>query len=328
MNPAQASGVNEGKQQLDLNSAPVLRTRVSAVDQAMTAEAAKAFQRGDINAPGPTAQAISQAIPSAPVASLLAAQAELEKQQMAPPTSQPETVGQIPAITPTPAPVSDNYPQRVNDRINKIWGEKQQANEYAARLETQLITLQQKLDALQSVPAQQTVPYTNQYGSSQLQSDPTRTPPAGDYVSRAEMQAMLNRQSQAMAEQAAIQHAHTVSRLEAEREFPEVFRNEALRSAAERIWNADPFLQRDPKGPLKAAALARAFAEPASVSAATAAVADARKAALSAAGPSIAEGTSQQPSRAQRYSEALAHAQRTQNVADFVRARNIQLGLA
>ena len=324
MNPAQASGVNDGKQQLDLNSAPVLRTRVSAVDRAMTSEAAKAFQRGDINAPGPTQQAIQQAIPSAPVASLLAAQAELENQQMPAPIAQ---LGPQPAPVTPAAPISDNYPARVNDRINKIWGEKMQAHEYAARLENQMIQLQQKLDSMQSAPQQQQ-PYTNQYGSSQFQSDSARTPPAGDFISRSEMQAMLSRQSQEMAAQAAIQHAHTVSRLEAEREFPEVFRNETLRSAAERIWNADPFLQRDPKGPLKAAALARAFSEPGSVQAAAAAAADARKAALSAAGPSIAEGTSQQPSREQRYSEALAYAQRSQNVADFVRARNIQLGLA
>lgn len=140
------------------------------------------------------------------------------------------------------------------------------------------------------------------------------------------MQAILEGERRASAEASTLSHAHTLSRLEAEKDFPDVFGNPEVFAQAERIWATDPFLRKDPNGPIKAAALARAFSGPA-LSSAPSPAEDVRKLAISSVGPSLAQGSGQPVVREDRYRQALAYARYTQQPADFVRARNIQLGL-
>ena len=153
--------------------------------------------------------------------------------------------------------------------------------------------------------------------------------PHAGYVSRAEINTLLARQQQEMAAHSALQQAHIVARLEAERDFPNVFNDPELRSAANEIWERDPYLRNDPRGPVKAAALAQALSVGASPSAQNPAAVLQRKAALSGVGPSIPSGSeaSQQNDAAARYNQAMQRARYTQRIEDFSRARRIQLGL-
>jgi hypothetical protein len=235
---------------------------------------------------------------------------------------------------PTP-PTSDAYPARVNDRINKLYGQKREAEEKAQQYEAILAEQNRKLDMLMGMQQRQPNPWTNQYGQSEHQPSSgfipaqSNPPPAGTPVSREEIQALLGAERQAFAQSMQLQHAHSASRDDAARDFPEVFSDQNLRQAAERIWASDPYLQKDPQGPYKAAALARGLSVNEQRAAIAQAVAtDVRKTALTAMGPSVPDGTGQGPSQQQRYEQALARAKYTQEMSDFVLARKIQLGLA
>jgi hypothetical protein len=289
----------------------------------MTRDAASAFQRGEVAAPAaPESDFSAEAAPAPP------------------PVAPAQAVIPVPAVPTGPAPppvtgapVSDAYPRRVNDRINKLYGQKREAEEYNARLEAQLAEMNRRMEALtaRSAPPA-SAPYTNQYGSSQhsgFGAPPDGAPPAGDFVSRAEMQAILDRERSLVSQAFELTRAHDVARAEALTEFPDVFGNPELRAAADQILASDPFLRQDPKGPYKAALMARGFSVSESrESAAALAAADVRKAAISGVGPSVAEGNGPPADRAQRYRQAMAYAAQTQRPEDFTRARLIQLGQA
>lgn len=300
------------KEFLDLTKAEVLRQRTSPVDRSYSKLEVETGMKGppgpEHSLPAPAAVPLTDAVaPSAPAAS-------------------PAVI--VPVAPASPAPTSDSYPQRVNDRINKLWGQKQEAQEYAARLEAQNAELARRLSALETREAGR--PYTNQnpYESSGLVPSQSSPPPAGDFISRAEMQAMLAQQGRGIAEFLALQTQHTAARNEAEREFPDVFQRPEARAAYDQIWTSDPYLQRDPNGPVKAAALVRGFlgADPRSAPAQPSA--DVQKQVLAGVGPSVAQGSAPANAQELRFKEALARAAQTQNPSDLVRARMISLGLA
>lgn len=317
------------KEFLDLSTAQIIRRRVSPADRSMTREAASAFQRGDITGPSPAPEPdFSAAAPPTPV---VPAQAAIPV-----PAAAPAVPAAPVAPTAVPgAPVSDTYPKRANDRINKLYGQRMEALEYAQQLEAKFAETNRRLDALLSrqapgAPAP-TAPYTNQYGSSHsgFGAPADGTPPAGDYVSRAEMQAILDRERSLVSQAFELTRSHDAARAEAFTDFPDVFGDPELRSAADRILASDPYLRQDPKGPYKAAALARGLSVSESREAAAAlAAADVRKAAISGVGPSVAEGNGPPADRVQRYRQAMAYAAQTQRPEDFTRARLIQLGQA
>src|SRR6266850_8474604 len=174
LNDGVASGmVPVGSQQLDLQEAPVIRKRVSAIDRAMTKETFSAFKKGEFTPP--MEHMTGTSTPDAAYSPQVTAPPPAANYPTSPQPIPPgQTTIPLPAQAPAPgqpppAPTSQNYPPRVNDRINKIWGEKMQANEYAQRLEAQLIETNRRLEGFMQAraPAPNPPPYTNQYGSTE-----------------------------------------------------------------------------------------------------------------------------------------------------------------
>lgn len=306
-------------QVLDLSKAQYLRRRTPVVEQPYSTSREEAARAAGLQMGAPAPEITSIDAPG-----------------MAP------EIPEAAAITvpqPPPAPVSQGqpptestYPPRANARINKLYGERQEAREYAAALEAKLEEQRRRIDALQSggqmaqIPQQQ-FPYTNQYGSSGPGTPPDGALPAGA-ISRAELQAILAQERQVIADIFKTSTSHNAARAEAERDFPEIFNDPGMRAEYNRVWASDPHLQRDPMGPYKAAALVRGLtASETRAAAAQAAVADVRKSALAGVGVSVPEGSGQPTNQETRYRQALAIASRTQDPLDFARANRIRLGL-
>jgi len=233
---------------------------------------------------------------------------------------------QTPPAASAPPPAAPTSPQdtpRVQDRINKLWGEKRSAEERAEELERKLA------EALA-----QNRPQFSQVGNPALSNDPfgsgsgSDSAPAG-YISREEFQRELNRQTQDLLRHQALTQAHTVSRSEAQRDFPDVFASPDLEAAANRIWSEDKALREDPHGPYKAAALARGLGASFGGSAQRSGSVSAslRKEELTGVGASVPEGSGNADDRAARYQEAMARARRSGREEDAIRARLIAQGL-
>lgn len=294
-------------QTIDLDSAPIINRRIPLVERVMTVHQAAAYQKGEI--PAPIQHSSEQALPPLP-----------------PPVPVSATVPVAQQTIPIPgapvAPTSDNYPARVNDRIGKIWGQYRGEQERAAALEAQLIETNRRLDQLMSrgAPAPEAQPYTNQYGSytPQTQAQPG-SPPAGDYVSRQEMQAWFARSQQVANAEKQLASSQNAARVEAERDFPDVFANPELNARAAQIWTADPALQADPHGPWKVAAMVRGISAGFAPSGpALSTVADLRKTALSGVGVSVPEGSGA-ASPDQAYHQARQRALATGRQEDWAR---------
>jgi hypothetical protein len=303
-------------QQLDLSKATYLRRRTPLVEQHFTSTREEAVRSMGV-APQVVSPEVTQI--DEPIMAPPPADAALTIPQ-APPASQP--------------PVDAAYPRRVNERINKLYGERQEAREYAAGLEAKLEDQRRRIDALQGgmqpaqpQPQQPQFPYTNQYGSTGPGTPPDGALPAGA-ISRAELQAILANERQVIADIFKTSTSHTAARTEAERDFPEIFNDPGMRAEYNRIWQSDPHLQRDPMGPYKAAALVRGLtASETRAAAAQAAVADVRKTALAGVGLSVPEGSGQPINQDLRYRQAIAIASRTDDPMDWARANRIRNGL-
>ena len=139
---------------------------------------------------------------------------------------------------------------------------------------------------------------------------------------------MLTQHGRGIADFLALQTQHTATRNEAERDFPDVFGNPAARAAYDQIWASDRFLQQDPHGPMKAAAMVRGFLNSDPRSAPALPSADVQKQVLSGVGPTVAQSSAPAVSQEQRYREALARAASTQKLSDFAHANMIARGLA
>lgn len=180
---------------------------------------------------------------------------------------------------------------------------------------------------------QPTSPYTNQYGSSPGFQNPVlpeagqvQQPPA-DFVSRDELHRILTARESAAAGEAALYNAHTVSRLEAERRFSDVFQNPDMKAAFDSAWRQDPFLKADPRGPEKLAATIRGlYYDPAAALTPPQVPAGVRKENLAGIGPSVPEGSGQVDPRVARFNAAFDYAKRTGRVDDMARAYRIAKG--
>jgi hypothetical protein len=141
---------------------------------------------------------------------------------------------------------------------------------------------------------------------------------------------MMEGQTRLILEQNALTSAHSVSRLEAERDFPDVYGDPELRAAAETILARDPRFSQDRQGPYLAAALARGLATR-SISGSSpqgGMPAAARKEALAGVGASVPEGSGAPDDRQARYDQAMTRARATGKEEDAAFARLIQQGLA
>lgn len=315
--------VSTGTQQLDLTQAPVIKSRRSAVDIGLTPVQFEQYQKGNITLPeGAAAPAVEfTELPPAPA----------PVPQALPPAPVAQTTP-APAQAP-PAPVAD-APSSVQDRIDRLYGRARTAEESNSALEAKLVALEQRLAQQFSSQPTFTQPYAAPAQFPSQAYDPyaaaQSAPPSNDApITRAEMARILQAERQAITNSVQLANAHTVSRLEAEREFPDVFSNPELRQAASQIWERDASLHSDPLGIKKAALMARGLSvADTRVAAAAAATQSVRKEAMSGIGASVPEGSGTAPDKAARLAQALAHARSTGKDEDMYRAYLIRQGLA
>jgi len=309
-----------GTQQLNLSDAPVLRTRVSAVDKGLTQVQFEQYQKNNLDLPDASAATPVAYVPPPPA------------QTPAPLPPPPSAVAQAPvAQSPaqaTPVPGTDSF--SVQDRIDRIYGRARSAEELNASLESKVLDLQRRLDeGFRAQPAFQQ-PYASPAPSSQpfdpYGAAPTQAPPSHEApVSRAELANLL----QAQRQELALTQAHTVARLEAEREYPDVFNNPELRQAAQSIFARDRSLQTDPLGIKKAVLMARGLSvSDARAQAPAASPTSVRKEAMSGIGASVPDGNGTAPDQATRLTQALHYARTTGRDEDFFRAYLIREGRA
>jgi hypothetical protein len=170
----------------------------------------------------------------------------------APAATPPQVTTTIPTETVVGAPTGPADSEPVQKRINRLYGQRRAAEEQNDGLKNEIEQLKQQLAQLNapgSNPLAQHPqnPYTPQ--SAGYQQDP----PGGDYISRAELQQTLSAMALNQSRLTALANAHSVSRIEAERQYPEVYNDPTLRHTADQIFASDPALQQDPNGPEKAA---------------------------------------------------------------------------
>lgn len=255
-------------------------------------------------------------------------------QPMVPPTSQPPTAPAVSAPTAPQPPVLPGDSQRVQDRINRLYGEKKTAEERVQELETRLSAMIGRFEPAQNpfngFPSQLQPPAPPPPAAFNPFESPGGGPPQpdGQYVSRSEMAALLQAQTQQLLRVQALGAAHSASRSEAQRDFPDVFAHPQLASVYERALSRD--FSGDPEGPYKAAMLARGAAfsvggPPAQPGPQV--PTSARKEGLMGVGASVPEGSGATDDRAARYQAALARARQTGREEDVVTARLIQQGL-
>lgn len=313
----EAAGVQQPSTEfLDLSALTPTKQRISPVDRAMTPQQARDFQSGMITPPPASLSDLDHAI-------------EMPNRGPAPEGA--------PAPMPDPAVPAPNADIRASDsdnvrrRIGRVYGQWKTEQEKNASLEARLQATEQQLSQYRAAPAPAPAPQQYQQQQPPQQGydsyGVTQTPQPELPVSRAEFAQALQEQARFLSSQMQLAHAHTVSRRDAEMDFPDVFSNPELKEAAAHIYQSEPFLQRDPFGPYKAAALARGMAPdnpPAGGPVPTAA----RKAQLSGFGSSSAEGAAQPVNdQSARYYQALTHAKRTGRTEDYSRARQIQMGM-
>lgn len=311
---------SESKQFLNPDEAPVIRHRVSAVNRAMTEAQAAAFQKGELEVPAnvaPTAFATG------------AAQAPLPAAAPAPQAL--PTVPVASAPVPLEAPLQPSDGRKVRERIQALWGRARDAETQNQALQNQLNEMQNQLRGIAQARAPQQPEPNYGYqtpGYAQVQ------PP--DSISRAELQAILEHERRQIGAQTALQNSHVLSRLEAERDFPDVFSDPDLQAAATELWNSDPFLQSDPRGPWKSALLVRglrsdgrSYANPAVGVPVAGMSEEARKQVMSGIGPSVPQGTTTPPPSdlQQKYDEAMARYRQFNRPEDAARAFGLKLGL-
>lgn len=308
--------------EIDLNDLQPIRERVSYIDRLARGETPGA------PAPLPPDQGSALAPPN-----VLTERApsgvmpDAAPPAYAPPPAPPgpaAPAADIPPVLPQDSP-------RVQDRINKLYAQRRGAEETVARLERIVAEQNARFDAFMTgvsrpAPSQPNVYPTVPGGMMPpFGSDQNAPPPAGDSVSRAELARILAAERNQFLALNALNRAQDSARVEAQRDFPDVFAQPELRAAFEQIVGSDPVLAGDPYGPYKAAALARGLIGAHGVATAPPA-GEARRQAISVPGVSVPESQASQQSRESRYYAQLARARVTQDPTDFVKARMIQLG--
>lgn len=321
------------KQDLDLQNTPLLRRRVTPAERAMNRAQADAYEAGVIQAPAAGEDIDPMMLPPPITAADL--QPPQPPMYQYPPGTPATQVPQPPVYQQPPLNPQDTEP--VRKRINKLYGQWKGAEERASSFEERALRAEARLADMAATPAlgppayaQYQPPQPPAYQNRAALPEEGPTPPPADYVSRQELQNLLFGQTRYLMEQQRIQRAQESARAEAEADFPDVFTNPELREQYNLVMQRDQFLQQDPAGPYKAAALARGLNnQPGQLPPGGYAPPAARKVQLAGMGATIPSGPPTQPlnERAALYQAALNHARRTGQMADFARARRIQMGL-
>lgn len=281
---------------LDLQQAVPIKRPKRVADNLITSEEAAAMKLRSAQAPAPTAEPVQ--LPP----------------QTAGQANQP--ILQSPAAPVQAIPAQASLPPdggRASDRINKLYGQVKSRDDEIAGLRQQISDLATRLQPQgYAAPPQPAQSYMNQPSSFEPAQAPS--PDAGSFVSRQELTRILSDVTRAQAEQNALYQAHSVSRREAELDFPDVFADSDLRDSANRIWEQDPYLKRDPMGPYKAAALARGLGGRGSgVQGGNQQSSALQKGMLSGIGPSVPEGQGQVDDRFSRYEDAKKRASQAED---------------
>lgn len=325
MNPitAQRAGLKPADREfLDISAAPRIKEPrnpsgkllTEAQTKVMTPEQA-AVMNGDVNStgllPGPTPAGYLPALPPAPA-----------------------PVSQAPIPIPAAAPVQSSDSARVQARINSLYGQMKSAEERAVEAESRYAALMARLEGRFSPEPSGQPFFQASPVPSQPPSIPSPYPEPGSLqqhgekpLTRAELLAVLNQHTQEVQKASLLASAQAASRVEAERDFPDVFADSQLRQHAELIRQRD--YPNDPAGPYKAACMARGLALPVggTMPGGGASSAILRKEALMGVGPSVPEGTGTPNDLNARYEAALAAYRATGHEEHLVHARLIQQGL-
>ena len=299
---------------MDLSEAPILRQRTPNVDKPLlTAEQAARYNAEANLRSSEGAVTTSAGIGPTPPSAYTP-----------PPAPVPGVATSIPAPAAPAVPPSAPDAGRVSERIARLFGEKQAANDRADQLAAQLAETNRKLDAFMLNQGRASTP--NQNNIYEVGSQAGTSRPA-DNISRAELQTILEEHTNKLAQSFRTVQEQQASNLAAERDFPEVYQDPNLRAVADKVWRLMPALQADPNGPYFAAVMARGLVSDPN-SATAAAVSAARKSNLSGVGVSVADGNGPANDRAQKYEAAMARARSSQRTEDFVLADLIRQGLA
>lgn len=301
--------MNTVNRNFDPNGAPELKQERARTYKEVTAEQALALKSGT----PPPEQGAPQPLPVAQPTQVPAG--------VAPAAPQPTTTA-IPHEVP---PVQPTDSRRVQDRINKLFGQRMEAEERASTYEQQIADLRSQVAALQrpQIPAQPPQ-YQNPQPYDYYGAEVQPPPPAGPYVSQEDLRRAILESTQVLGSMIQTHQAQNSSRTAAESEFPDVFNNPAERQAVADLLARDPSLQRDPNGPIKAALMVRGARETATEPAVAGVPASVRKPLLSGVGASVPQGNVSSDDLANQYQVALQRAAMTQDDADFVRALQLQ----
>jgi hypothetical protein len=316
---------------IDLDEANVLKEPRDPTKHRMTGTEAKAYQTGqlDVEYAPPKLRAIDALQPQQPPPQV--APAAVNPPPVVQPTQVPAAPQQAllsnqqvpPGQQPAGPPVQPQDSQRVQNRINRLYGQMRTAEE-------ERDAYAQRLEQLEARMAGLSRPADPGYRLAEGSGAGAAAEPAGEYVSRAELQQTLTQVTQAIQQRDKLADSQFASRSEAERDFAPHFANPEFRSTYDTILARDGALRADPDGPYKAAIMARGMFADAPLTAPAGTTPDtARRQILSGVGPSVPEGAAAQPDdRVTRYNQALAYARSTGRDQDFVRALLIKNGQA
>lgn len=305
--------MNTVNRNFDPNEAPELKQERARTYKEVTPEQALALKSG---------QSIEPIMPPSAALSQSVAQPTQVPAGVAPIPSAPASTTAIPHEVP---PVQPTDSRRVQDRINKLFGQRMEAEERASTYEQQIADLRAQVAALQrpQIPVQppqyqNPQPY-DYYGAQEHQA-----PPAGPYVSQEDLRRAILESTQVLGSMIQTHQAQSSSRAVAESEFPDVFNNPVERQAVADLLSRDASLKNDPNGPIKAALMVRGARETEPEPAVAGVPASVRKPLLSGVGASVPQGNVSSDDLANQYQAALHRATITQDDADFVRALQLQ----
>lgn len=224
----------------------------------------------------------------------------------------------LPSLPAANAPALPGGQDLIQARLSKVYGATSGSDRFSeleARFENALQRLEGRITGQAQAAAYQPSAFNAQE-------------PSGEFVSKAELQRILDAQARQLGDAVGLQQSHILSRMEAERDFPDVFQSPAAKEAVDRIWAADRNLRQDANGPYKAAMMARGLAIHGNpLPAGGGASATEVKAMLSGLGSTVAQGNAPAEDRAARYQKALERYRETGKSEDFVRARRIALNI-
>lgn len=292
---------------IDFDSAKVLKPGRDPVANSVDATTAQAIREGRIQP--------DQVIQPTPD--------PVEAPEAAQPAPQPAQNPAVPTQTPVDqAPVQPTDSDRVQRRINRLFGERQEAREERDQYAQEIADLRAqvaRLSGTAQVPQPSPQPTNDYFGAGQQQPQPAG---AGDSLSRQELESLMARQTQYIQNLLTVRDAQASSRSEAEREFPDVFADASMRQTYEQV--APQFAQL-PNGPYLAAALVRGVVDRGPTSEAGQVPPEARKAQLSGVGASVPQGTGNPPDAlVNAFESAFARAAQTQTMDDWTRAMELK----